>query len=415
MNAKVTVAKYRDRKNLVLCFREPETDRLFTRSAGTANKADAQKAAGAWETEISEGRWTPETRRRRNAKPTRAAGVGMSWVDFRGYFETHYKGVKKVVRAATHANQASTFNTFEALCSPEVLTDLNTPNVTKFSAMLRNPMEGGRIRSEATVGRHLRHLRVIARWANKKGLLPTVPDFDIPTGTNKAKARAVTPEEFDRLLVAAAEVVGDKAEDSWKLLLRGLWWSGLRLGEALALRWDHKPGGVSVVLDGRRSVLLFDGEAQKNGKAGAVPMAPEFVEMLEPIRRESGYVFPVVGKDGAPCSRRVLAVGRRLKEIGAKARVVTNTATGKTATAHDLRRAFGDRWARLVLPQQLMELMRHESLETTMRFYVDSNAKATSAALWDAKGFQHSDQHSAPNEKRRRRSNAASRGSAVSY
>jgi integrase len=49
-------------------------------------------------------------------------------------------------------------------------------------------------------------------------------------------------------------------------LLRGLWESGLRLGEAMALRWDHEPGGVSVHLNGRESVVAFDSDVQKSGR-----------------------------------------------------------------------------------------------------------------------------------------------------
>jgi integrase len=52
------------------------------------------------------------------------------------------------------------------------------------------------------------------------------------------------------------------------------------------------------------------------------------------------------------------------------------------ATAHDLRRAFGFRWSRRVMPAVLHELMRYESVETTMRYYVGTNAEATADELW---------------------------------
>ena len=39
-------------------------------------------------------------------------------------------------------------------------------------------------------------------------------------------------------------------------------------------------------------------------------------------------------------------------------------------SAHDLRRSFGERWASRLMPQVLKELMRHESIETTLNFYV---------------------------------------------
>jgi integrase len=56
----------------------------------------------------------------------------------------------------------------------------------------------------------------------------------------------------------------------------------------------------------------------------------------------------------------------------------------KHASAHDLRRSSGERWAARVMPQVLPELMRHESIETTMKYYVGLNAQSTAAVLWEA-------------------------------
>jgi hypothetical protein len=63
--------------------------------------------------------------------------------------------------------------------------------------------------------------------------------------------------------------------------------------------------------------------------------------------------------------------------------VNTDPRTGKVkfASAHDLRRSFGERWASRVRPQVLMELMRDESIDTTLRFFVGRNAQATADVL----------------------------------
>jgi integrase len=74
--------------------------------------------------------------------------------------------------------------------------------------------------------------------------------------------------------------------------------------------------------------------------------------------------------------------------IGKKSAVVVHVdpATGrkKYASAHDFRRAFGDRWALRVMPRVLMQLMRHESIETTMRYYVGRSVQATADVVWEA-------------------------------
>jgi hypothetical protein len=36
------------------------------------------------------------------------------------------------------------------------------------------------------------------------------------------------------------------------------------------------------------------------------------------------------------------------------------------------------------MPQVLMELMRHESIETTLKYYVGRNAETTAAGLYEA-------------------------------
>lgn len=56
----------------------------------------------------------------------------------------------------------------------------------------------------------------------------------------------------------------------------------------------------------------------------------------------------------------------------------------KYASAHDLRRSFGSRWARKVMPAVLQRLMRHESIETTMKYYVDLDADELAEELWQA-------------------------------
>lgn len=69
---------------------------------------------------------------------------------------------------------------------------------------------------------------------------------------------------------------------------------------------------------------------------------------------------------------------------GVKVNVHPNTGKVKYASAHDLRRAFGERWATRVMPPVLQQLMRHESIDTTLRYYVGRNAEATAEAVWDA-------------------------------
>jgi len=77
-----------------------------------------------------------------------------------------------------------------------------------------------------------------------------------------------------------------------------------------------------------------------------------------------------------------------VSKIGKRANIVVDPDGGKIkyASAHDLRRSFGLRWSELVMPAKLQELMRHESIDTTMSYYVGRNAQTTAAALYEAVG-----------------------------
>ena len=62
--------------------------------------------------------------------------------------------------------------------------------------------------------------------------------------------------------------------DRWKCFLRGLWWSGRRLGEGLAQSWDTTE---PFCIWDRAEFPTFRivGEAQKNRKCQFLPLAPD--------------------------------------------------------------------------------------------------------------------------------------------
>jgi hypothetical protein len=62
---------------------------------------------------------------------------------------------------------------------------------------------------------------------------------------------------------------------------------------------------------------------------------------------------------------------------------VVDAAAGKFASAHDFRRAFGTRWARKLKPATLQLLMRHATIQTTMKYYVEIDADDVAAELWE--------------------------------
>ena len=112
-------------------------------------------------------------------------------------------------------------------------------------------------------------------------------------------------------------------------------------------------------------------------------MTPDFAEFIlrTPASLRTGRVFKINGLyTGKPMSEK--RVSRVVSAIGKKANVVVEKAKNKFATAHDLRRAFGTRWATHVAPAVLQRLLRHASIDTTMRFYVNIEAADIADDLW---------------------------------
>ena len=71
-----------------------------------------------------------------------------------------------------------------------------------------------------------------------------------------------------------------------------------------------------------------------------------------------------------------------ISELGERAGVIVNLTEGKFASAHDLRRSFGTRWAPRVKPTVLQKLMRHANIQTTLKYYVAIEGDDIAEELW---------------------------------
>lgn len=341
-------------------WRDPVTGRLRTESTGFERRRDAERRAGQIEREVNAGTY-------RREKLTLWAAVA-----------DRYEAEVMTARAEKTGHKwLATRRAVEARIGPKALGAVDGSAISEMQSTMRR--DG---LSEATIKSHMATLRAFLRWSTNMGFLPAAPHIEMPKRTAKMKGRPITAEEFERMLGSVAAVVGERDAPGWKTLLKGLWVSGLRLGEALRLTWHEGPLAVSMVTDKPR--LIIQPLQDKSTKARLLPLAPEFWEFLRAIdpAHRRGNVF-TVGKGRNPDIRRIDVVSKTICEIGKKAcvKVLEDGDRIKWASAHDLRRAFGQRWAARLLPQQLQELMRHESIHTTMTFYAGRNADAVEAAV----------------------------------
>jgi len=125
---------------------------------------------------------------------------------------------------------------------------------------------------------------------------------------------------------------------------------------------------------------------EKGHRDRLLPITPDFAEFLlaTPEAERRGPVFrPLMPSGNRANAQRA---GRMVALIGelARALVHTDVRTGEVefASAHDLRRSFGTRWAKRVKTPVLMRLMRNKNIATTMTYYVDLEGEEIAEQLW---------------------------------
>ncbi len=164
-----------------------------------------------------------------------------------------------------------------------------------------------------------------------------------------------SPEEVWALVRAAP------SEQDGALFLTGAF-TGLRMGELLALRWRDVDFAGSTI----RVRASYAGSAlttPKSGKVRAVPLAPDIASALAQLGRrelwlgEDDLVF--VGETGSYLDGSALR--RRYKEALTRAAL-------RPLRFHDLRHTFGTRMIAKADIRRVQEWMGHADIQTTMRY-----------------------------------------------
>lgn len=332
-------------------------------------------------------------------------GDDVTWEDFCHRYETVYL---PSLSAGSLENWRTVKNSLADAISPEWLADVDEDAIDLWtSRMRRQGMAESTIESRlGTLGAALSYAAQI-KWIAVK---PTIKKPKRARGVSRrARSRPVTGEEYERMLANVAagllayeadkpaarrsgppkRILSDEGKAKrrekqaariavdtprWERFIEALWLSGLRLDEACKLSWDWQ-SDFAVDLFGRFPQYRIKVKGQKAARDQLCPMAPEFAAFLErtPEHERRGRVL------GITCTPN--HAGRIISAIGRVSRIVVSS-DGKTATAHDLRRSFGCRWAIRVQPAILKELMRHRDVKTTMEYYVDLDLATIGAELW---------------------------------
>src|SRR5262245_10204217 len=108
----VWVQQFKDRKNPVLQWLDPDTNRRKSKSARTSDRKEAERLAEDLAYELTHGKHVEASR--------------MTWERFRELFEHEYVAGS---RPDTQRNYAATFDTFEKVCNPRRLKSVTARTV----------------------------------------------------------------------------------------------------------------------------------------------------------------------------------------------------------------------------------------------------------------------------------------------
>lgn len=352
---------------------DPITGRRRRKSSGVpvGRRREAERAAATWAAYLASANPVP--------------GRSVAWDTMRDRFDREYL---PGVAAKTAAHYVTALNALERTMGPPATVDkVDYRFLSLFVTALRKEKL-----TPASIANYLRGIRVFLRWCKRMGAIREVPDMPMPriqTG-DASGGRALTTAEYRHMLSVIPHVIEGSPDRvrSWTDLVQALWLSGLRIEEVLRLHWAPPATAIPAICptwDHGHPMLAFGLGSQKSRRVELVPITPDFAAWLLPRRQESGRIVAPLSQRGTPVQAD--AAKRMVSKIGRAAGILVSPRKGKYATAHDLRRSFGSRWAKHLLPQELMTIMRHTSINTTMTYYISSRATQTAAKLWVGGGL----------------------------
>jgi integrase len=217
---------------------------------------------------------------------------------------------EEVREAKRRKLRGSSFGSFEYALDKIILAEVGHLCVVQVGpdriARLVRDLEARGLKP-SSIRRYLSPLGPIFKLAIRRGIVPASPlallsDDERPTGGGVRDHYVWSTVEVSRLLAAAEELGSRKvAQYDYAPLIRLLVLKGMRVSEALALRWQDVDL-LTATIHVRHSWSREGTLTQPKTKAGrrGVPIAPGLVDMLVTLKPEQaaddGFVFSTSGR-----------------------------------------------------------------------------------------------------------------------
>jgi len=255
------------------------------------------------------------------------------------------------IKSAKRSIRCDKSNFREFISSPtfrgRLLGHITTDDIERYRDERRKSASG------ATVNRSLALLSNLYTVAIKCGYVEKNPVKRVKRykeNPGKRRRFVFSPEEIQRLMAAAPDYL--------RPILTVAFWTGLRKGDILGLRWD------SVDFAGHSITLTME----KTEEPIIIPMVPWLEETLRKLHADSDPSFPFVFK-----SIRAKRTGEFSRPGDIKKAFCTALQRSGLAEKgywfHDIRRTFATTlWSRGVSLLTIKALLGHKSITTTERY-----------------------------------------------
>lgn len=171
--------------------------------------------------------------------------------------------------------------------------DMRTITIEDAKAWAKATKEA-KNRAENTVRRATGYARQFFNAAIERGIVRKNPFKALPASLVKVQERMhfITDE-------AAYALIDNAPSDEWKALIAVMRWAGTRNpSELIPMRWEH------VVWDEQKMKVMNIKTKRHKTTFRDVPLFAKYKVFLEAIRRDSGWVFPMLHEIGGDSVHR---------------------------------------------------------------------------------------------------------------
>jgi integrase len=242
----------------------------------------------------------------------------------------------------------------------------------------------------------------LLKYAKKKGLILINPFDDIeinlngckPPNNPKAESRVYLPEEKETLFNELRKRLKQKPYETDSYVVFLLFKLGLRIGEAVALKWSdidwntreihiHRMEGLCEDENGKLQVTICEYTKKKSPAGDRYLLLSEYeVNLFQTVKRineEAGYSdgdFIFCDEEGRT----------KIREIDNCIRAQCTRAGNEVKSAHDIRRTVASEMDRRGVPiEDIRWYLGHNDIATTQTYILNNQGKEeTTKTIVDA-------------------------------